>query len=130
MAAAILEHLAGHQVHAASAGARMGYVDPYVIAVMDEIGIDISEHEPRALSDIGDELYDFIITLSPEAHHHAIELTRVMATEVEYWPTSDVTVFADLEDRRQRLAHYRNVRDGLFRRIQSRFSLENRGVTV
>jgi protein-tyrosine-phosphatase len=131
MAAAILTHLLGRRIEVRSAGVRAGELDPYAVAVMDEIGIDISDHEPRTLRDIGDEIYDLIITLSPEAQHHAVELTRIMAAEVEYWPTEDATVYGDWESREELLAHYRHVRDQLFQRIKTRFLPEGGGgVTV
>lgn len=124
MAAGILAHLAGHRIRVSSAGVRRGEPDPYAIAVMDEIGIDISDHEPRSLKTLSDEVYDLIITLSPEAHHHAVELTRVMPAEVEYWPTYDATVTATRGSREEIAAYYRRVRDELFARIKARFGAE------
>lgn len=130
MAAAILQHLMGPRVRVASAGVRAGHSDPYAVAVMDEIGIDISDHEPLALGDIEGELFDLVITLSPEAHHHGLEMTRVMPAEVEYWPTPDVTMVAEMGGREEALAAYRKVRDGLFRRIKQRFLPAGGGPTV
>ena len=49
MAAAILRHLAGKRAYVASAGVRAGTSDPFVTAVMDEIGIDVSQHTPNTL---------------------------------------------------------------------------------
>ena len=129
MAAAMLGHLAGGRISVASAGVRAGGPDPYAMAVMDEIGIDISEHEPRMLEDLGDATFDLIITLSPEAHHHALELTRTMAVAVEYWPTLDAATLAGAGPREAVLNRYRLVRDGLFARIIARFGLEG-GPTV
>lgn len=123
MAAAILGHLAGARVRVSSAGVRAGAPDPYMVAVMDEIGIDVSEHDPRSMESLGDETFDLIITLSPEAHHHALELTRVMAADVEYWPTLDATVKAGKSTREATLVRYRYVRDQLFSRIKTRFGL-------
>jgi protein-tyrosine-phosphatase len=122
MAAAILQHLMGQRVHVASAGVRAGITDPYAVAVMDEIGIDISEHEPTTLRDIEGEPFDLIVTLSPEAHHHGVELTRTHPAEVEYWPTPDATAAVDPDDREHTLAAYRAVRDSLFQKIKTRFT--------
>jgi protein-tyrosine-phosphatase len=130
MAAAILRHLLGHDVIVASAGVRAGIPDPYAVAVMDEIGIDISDHEPSTLKDIEGEAFDLIITLSPEAHHHAIELTRINPAEVEYWPTPDATVHLESANRDQLLDAYRAVRDSLFQRIKERFLPHGGGPTV
>jgi protein-tyrosine-phosphatase len=123
MAAAILRHLAGRRVYVASAGVRAGEVDPFVVAVMEEIGIDVSRHEPRTLRDLDDTSFDLIITLSPEAHHQALELTRTMAVEVEYWPTFDASMMTGQGSREQVLDAYRAVRDRLFKRIKARFAL-------
>lgn len=129
MAAAILGHLAGSRIVVTSAGVRAGDPDPFAIAVMDEIGIDMSDHEPRVLGAVRHELFDRIVTLSPEAHHHALEFTRIMAAEVRYWPTEDATAYAFLvrETREQRLGHYRHVREQLFRRIKAEFMPEGTG---
>ncbi len=129
MAAAILSHLAGRRVKVASAGVRAGSNDPYMVAVMDEIGIDTSDHEPRPLENIGDDVFDLIITLSPEAHHHGLELTRIMPATVEYWPTHDATVMQEGATRNENLARYRQVRDEIFARVKARFGLEG-GPTV
>lgn len=130
MAAAILQHLTGGRLHVASAGVRAGLLDPYAVAVMDEIGIDISDHEPAPLSDIESEIFDLIITLSPEAHHHGIELTRVIPAAIEYWPTPDATIVLESDDRDQIIRAYRGVRDSLFRRIKDRFLPQSGGPTV
>jgi protein-tyrosine-phosphatase len=129
MAASLLAHLIGPAVRVASAGVRAGNPDPYVMAVMDEIGIDVCDHEPRSFRDLGDETFDLIITLSPEAHHHALELTRVMAVTVEYWPTVDATLPSAGVSRQEAANRYRHVRDTLYRKIKARFAIEG-GPTV
>ena len=129
MAAAILRHLAGRRVYVESAGVRAGGADVFAQAVMDEIGIDITKHAPRTIRDLHDTSFDLIITLSPEAHHQALELTRTMAVEVEYWPTFDATMMIGQGSREQTLQAYRTVRDSLFGRIKQRFGLEG-GPTV
>ena len=129
MASAILRHLAGKRAYVASAGVRAGETDPFVTVVMDEIGIDVSQHSPNTLRDLHDTSFDLIVTLSPEAHHQALELTRTMAVDVEYWPTVDATVMLGHEAREQTLMHYREVRDQLFERIRKRFGFEG-GPTV
>jgi protein-tyrosine-phosphatase len=121
MAAAILKHLTGRRVYVESAGVRPGAHDPFVATVMDEIGIDMTGHTPHAISDLEDTSFDLIITLSPEAHHQALELTRTMAVDVEYWPTLDPSFVVG--NREQILASYRMVRDQLFTRIKVRFGL-------
>jgi protein-tyrosine-phosphatase len=122
MAAAILRHLAGRRAYVESAGVRAGGPDAFAAAAMEEIGM--SHHAPRTLRDLHDTSFDLIVTLSPEAHHQALELTRTMAVEVEYWPTFDATLMIGHASREQVLQAYRDVRDTLFRRIKQRFALE------
>jgi protein-tyrosine-phosphatase len=123
MAAGILRHLARSRIYARSAGVRPGEPDPFAIAVMDEIGIDIARHHPRAIEDLEDTSFDLIITLAPEAHHKVLELTRTMAADVEYWPTMDPSAVSG--NREQILDAYRAVRDQLFERIRSRFAFSS-----
>jgi protein-tyrosine-phosphatase len=119
MAAAIMKHLYGQRSYIASCGVRPGNPDPFVATVMDEIGIDLGRHRPQSFEDLEDTSFDLVISLSPEAHHRALELTRTMAIEAEYWPTLDPSVTAG--SREQILDSYREVRDQLMRRIRQRF---------
>lgn len=125
MGAAMLSHLTAARIYVASAGVRAaGEVDGFAQAVMQELGIDISGHTPHTIADLNDTSFDLIITLSPEAHHQALELTRTMAVDVEYWPTLDATLSIADGSRAQILDGYRNVRDQLFARIKQRFRIE------
>ena len=129
MAAAILRHLAGHRIYVESAGVRAGGADHFAEAVMNEIGISIADHKPHTLRELHDTSFDIIVTLSPEAHHQALEFTRTMAVDVEYWPTFDATMMVGHGSREQTLQAYRDVRDQLFNRIKQRFGFEG-GPTV
>jgi protein-tyrosine-phosphatase len=125
MAEAILKHLARARVYVVSAGVRAGEPDPFAEAVMEELGIDISAHKPQSLGDLADTSFDLIVSLSPEAHHKALQLAEGYAIDVEYWPTADPTLAHG--SREQILDAYRGVRDGLFRRIKARFPLMSAG---
>lgn len=128
MAAALLKQMLGGLIYVGSVGVRKGELDPFASAVMDEIGIDIHAHGPitfEELEDLEGLNFDLIITLSPEAHHKAIELTRTLAADVEYWPTADPTVVEG--SRSQRLDAYREIRDQLTERIRQRFSRPSSG---
>jgi protein-tyrosine-phosphatase len=116
MAEAIARHLFGREVYFASAGVRCGELDGFAIAAMDEIGIDISRHKPQTFEDLEDSSFDLIVTLSPEAHHRALEFTRAMAVDVIYWPTLDPTAVQG--QREAVLDVYRGVREGLQKRIK------------
>jgi protein-tyrosine-phosphatase len=123
MAAAMLRQMVGKSLYVGSAGVRKGELDPFAAAAMEEIGIDIHAHRPvtfEELDDLEGLNFDLIVTLSPEAHHRALDLTRTIAADVEYWPTPDPT---DTEgSREQKLDAYRAVRDMLLARIKERFS--------
>ncbi|HEX4158562.1 MAG TPA: hypothetical protein VHY79_08805 [Rhizomicrobium sp.] len=120
MAAALMHHLYGRFVFIDSVGVRSGEPDPFAAEAMDEIGIAIGGHKPKRFEDLEDASFDLIVTLSPEAHHKAMELTRIMAVDVEYWPTFDATAVEG--SRAQRLDAYRSVRDELQHHIEQRFA--------
>jgi protein-tyrosine-phosphatase len=123
MAESLLRQMFPHALYVKSAGARKGELDPFADAVMAELGQDISGHKPMTFEDLDDWEglnFDLIITLSPEAHHRALELTRTLATDVEYWPTQDPTTTHG--SREQKLAAYREVCDSLLLRIRKRFA--------
>jgi protein-tyrosine-phosphatase len=122
MAEGLLKHLLGHRIYVDSVGVRAAEINPFAVSVMEEIGIDLSKHRPKAFDGLEDTSYDLIITLSPEAQHQAVELTRTMACEVEYWPTFDPTIVEG--SRETCLAAYREVREGLQRHIEDRFALD------
>lgn len=128
IAAALFAQIFGRAIYVGSAGVRKGESDPFAVAVMEEIGIDISKHKPITFEEL-DEWeglnFDLIVTLAPEAHHRALELTRAGGTEVEYWPTADPTVIEG--NREQRLNAYREVRDQLLARIRQRFVGQSTG---
>jgi protein-tyrosine-phosphatase len=119
MAESILKHLHGHHVYVDSVGVRMGELDGFVVAVMDEIGIDLARHRPKTFDDLEDSSFDLVVSLSPEAQHKAVEMTRVMACEVEFWNTFDPSMIEGNRD--ARLDAYRQVRDQLMERIKARF---------
>ena len=122
MAEGLLKHLLGHRVYVDSVGVRPLEIDPFVVEVMDELGIDLSRHRPKSFDDLEDTSYDLIVSLSPEAQHSAVELTRTMACEVEFWNTLDPSIVEG--NREMRLEAYRQVRDQLMRRIERRFELD------
>lgn len=121
MAEAMAKHFFGKSIYVQSAGAKKGQLDPFALSVLDEIGIDAHKHKPKSIEELEEWEglnFDLIISLSPEAHHKALDLTRTSAAEVEYWPTADPTAVQG--SREQVLDAYREVRDGLMRRIKAR----------
>src|SRR6201992_797561 len=123
MAESLLQRMFPHGLYVKSAGARKGELDPFAVAVMAELGQDISGHKPTTVDELEDWEglnFDLLIPLSPEAHHRALERTRTHAAEVEYWPTHDPTGAEG--NREQKLQAYREVCDTLSMRIRKRFS--------
>ena len=114
MAESLLQRMFPQALYVRSAGVKKGELDPFAVAVMAELGQDISTHKPTTFDELEDWEglnFDLIITLSPEAHHKALELTRTLAADVEYWPTRDPT--GTEGNREQKLAAYRDVCDTL-----------------
>jgi len=106
-------------VFVASAGVRAGQRDPFVDAVLEEDGLSLGARHPQRLDEMEDIYFDLIVTLAPEAHHAALELTRSLSVEVEYWPTADPS---NATGTRERIMDaYRDVRDRLRARIAERF---------
>jgi protein-tyrosine-phosphatase len=128
MAAALFNQIFGRAIYVGSAGVRKGELDPFAVAVMDEIGLDISRHKPVTFEEIEEWEglnFDLIVTLAPEAHHRALEITRTNAIDVEYWPTADPSAVEG--SREQRLEAYRDVRDQILARIRQRFIARGTG---
>ncbi|MBI5122176.1 MAG: arsenate reductase ArsC [Rhodospirillales bacterium] len=120
MAEALMKRLFGTRVFVDSVGVKAGEPDGFMIAVMEEEGIDMRRHRSKTFEHLDDTSFDLVISLSPEAQHKAVDLTRHMACEVEYWPTFDCTAVDG--DREARLEAYRKVRDDLKHRLLARFS--------
>lgn len=119
MAEGIMKRLHGTRIFVDSVGVKAGDIDPFVVAVMEEIGVDVAKHRPKTFEELEDDSFDVVVSLSPEAQHKAVELTRTNACEVEFWPTFDPTLVEG--SREARLEAYRQVRDDLERKIRHRF---------
>ena len=126
MAEALLLRDFGDRVYVDSCGVKLdargedtGPVDPFVAAVMAEVGCDLSGHRAKTFDDLNADAFDLVISLTPQAQHRAVEMTRGRAVTIEYWPTQDPT---DADGSREaRLASYREVRDALAAHIIQRF---------
>jgi protein-tyrosine-phosphatase len=122
MAENILRFLHGRRIFVQSAGVRSSEVDAFAVEAMDEIGIDISRHRSRSFEQLDDDYFDLVISLSPEAQHRAVELTRHSHCELKFWHMPDPSVIEGT--RETRLDAYRSLRDLLMRRIQAQFPIE------
>jgi protein-tyrosine-phosphatase len=119
MAEALMKYLHGQQIYVQSVGVRPTELDPFAVAALDEIGIDLSRHRPKGFEDLEDDYFDLVISLSPEAQHRAVELTRTSSCEIEFWPMLDPSLTEG--SREVRLAAYRTMRDDLLARLTRRF---------
>ena len=119
MAAALMRQIHGARIFVDSAGVRTAPVDPFAVAVMAEIGIDLAAHRAKRMTDLDDSSFDLVVSFSPDAQHLAVELTRTSACEVEFWPVFDPTAVEG--SREETLNAYRLVRDHLRKRILQRF---------
>jgi protein-tyrosine-phosphatase len=124
LAEGLLKRLAGDRIYVDSCGLRLppeasAGADPFVEAVMAEVGCNLGGHRAKTFEDLDDESFDLVISLTPQAQHRAVELTRHRAVEIEYWPTLDPTLIGGARD--VRIAAYRDVRDALCARIAERF---------
>jgi protein-tyrosine-phosphatase len=120
MAEALMKLIFGDRVYVDSCGVKAGEGDdPFVTAVMDEVGADLAGHRAKGFAELEDGSFDLVISLTPEAQHSAVELARGRATQIEYWPTHDPTLTEG--SREAVLEAYRTVRDALRVRIETRF---------
>ncbi|MDP6475233.1 MAG: low molecular weight phosphatase family protein [Alphaproteobacteria bacterium] len=120
MAEGIMKNLVGTRMFVDSVGVRKGQPDGFTIAVLDEIGVDLNNHRPKTFEELEDESFDLVISLSPEAQHKAVEMTRTSHCEVEFWHTMDPSIVEG--SRETRLHAYRDMRDQLHERLRQRFA--------
>ena len=121
MAEALAKRLYGHSSYIDSVGVRATDVDGFAVSVLDEMNIDVHRHHAKTFEDIDPASFDLIVTLSPEAHHRALEFTRGTATEVEYWPMPDASAVEG--SREVRLDAYRRTRDQVLAKLKARFGV-------
>ena len=121
MAEALAKRLYGRSLYVDSVGVRASEVDGFAVSVLDELDIDVHRHHAKTFEDVDPASFDLIVTLSPEAHHSALEFTRGTATEVEYWPTPDPSAVEG--SREMRLDAYRHTRDQVLARLKARFGV-------
>jgi protein-tyrosine-phosphatase len=119
MAEAMAKRLYGQSSYIDSVGVRECDVDGFAVAALDELGIDVHRHHAKTFDDVDPASFDLIVTLSPEAHHRALEFTRGTAAEVEYWPIPDPSAVEGV--REVRLEAYRRTRDLILARLKARF---------
>jgi protein-tyrosine-phosphatase len=119
MAEALMKSLIEFAAYVDSIGVLAAERNEFAVAAMKEIGINLSTHKPKTFDDLEDGSADLIITLSPEAHERALEVTRHSATEVEFWDIPDPMLVGGNRD--SRMEAFRDVRRLRTERIKARF---------
>ena len=113
MAEGLLRHLAGDRFEVCSGGVVPSYVRPNAIAVMKELGIDISEHRSKSVNEYLDTSFDYVITVCDYAAQRCPtfpgDANRI------HWSIADPVVIGDDE---AQCEAFRVARDDLKRRIQ------------
>jgi protein-tyrosine phosphatase len=119
MAEGIMKRFHGNQVFVDSAGVRQGGLDPMMVEVMGEIGVDMSRHKPKTFENLTDDSFDMAIALSQEGKGAADEMTRYMSCDVRLWNIVDPSLTEG--SREARLAAYRATRDQIQHKILDLF---------
>ncbi len=119
MAEGIMKRFHGGQVFVDSVGVRQGGLDPMMVEVMAEIGVDMSRHKPKIFGNLAADSFDVAVALSDEARQAAADLTRYMHCDVRRWNVADPSLMEGSRD--ARLASYRQTRDELQQKILDLF---------
>jgi arsenate reductase len=112
LAEGILRAAAGDAIRVASAGSKpAGYVHPLAIAAMREIGIDISSHRSKHLSEFLDQSVETVITVCGNAD----QVCPMFPGQVNrhHWGFDDPAHATGTEE--EKLAVFRRVRDEIRR---------------
>ena len=107
MAEGLLVHYAGDRFEVESAGTKPGRVRPEAIAVMKELGIDISSHRSKHVDEFKGQSFDYVLTVCDNAK----ESCPVFPGNAKRIHTAfeDPAAFQGTEE--ERLAFFRRVRN-------------------
>jgi arsenate reductase (thioredoxin) len=110
MAEAWLNHFCGEQFEAESAGLSPGTLNPLVVKVMQEVGIDISHKQTQAVSDLLDagKKYTYVVTVCDESSAESCPVFPGIAEKL-HWGFPDPSVLTGTEE--EKLAKIREIRD-------------------
>lgn len=115
MAEGLLRHDAGDRFEVESAGARPSRVRPEAIAVMNELGIDISGHRSKSVDEFRDQSFDYVLTVCDNAKE-SCPIYPGHANRLHH-NFEDPAAVEGSEERR--LAAFREVRDQIRQYFQS-----------
>jgi arsenate reductase len=109
MAEGLLRHDGGAAFEVASAGTKPSHVRPEAIAVMGEIGIDISGHRSKSVDEFAGQAFDYVITVCDNAKESCPIFPAV--TKRIHWSLDDPAAVQGSEEERR--AEFRRVRNQL-----------------
>jgi len=121
MAEGFLRHLAGDQFEAASAGAQATRVNPDAVRVMKEVGIDISAHRSKDVSEFLGQRFTYVVRVCDKAK----ETCPIFPNAFRYfdWGLDDPAAAEGTEA--ERLAVFRRVRDEIGERVRAFIAKES-----
>lgn len=113
MAEAFLRDVAGEQFEALSAGAEASTLDPDAVAVMDEVGLDISGQTPKKVDAYLRERVAFLVTLCDREIERTCPIFPGAIWRLK-WPIENPET---ARNRQERLAMVRRARDEIRARV-------------
>ncbi len=113
MAEGLLRQMAGDRFEVASAGVAPTNVRPEAIAVMREIGLDISHHRSKSVDEFLTQAFDYVITVCDNANEQCP--TFPGSTKRIHWSFEDPAAVVGYEV--TRLNVFRRVRDQIKARL-------------
>jgi arsenate reductase len=118
MAEGLARHMLPEDYIVQSAGSAPGKVNPYAIAVMSELGIDIKNQVSKSVDDLDKSGIELVITLCAE------EVCPVFSGKVErlHWPLPDPASREPLDEAIM-LDRFRAARNAIRQKIEEEFSL-------
>jgi arsenate reductase len=115
MAEGLLRHEGGDRFEVFSAGTRPSRIRPEAIAVMDEIGIDISGHRSKSVEEFRGADLDFVITVCNNADQNCPIFPG--QTRRLHWPFDDPAAVEGSDDEKR--AAFQRIRDQIHGRIMA-----------
>jgi arsenate reductase (thioredoxin) len=114
MAEGLLRHDAGDRFDVFSAGTRPTQVRPEAIAVMRELGIDISGQRSKSIDEFSGLIFDYVVTVCDNAQRSCP--TFPASTKQIHWSLEDPAAVEGSYE--HRLAAFRRIRDELRARLR------------
>jgi arsenate reductase len=118
MAAALLNKRCGECFEAQSAGLEPGRINPLVIEVLQELGIDISKKTTQRVFDVwkSGQMFQFVVTVCSEAEAEGCPIFPGVTTRL-HWPFDDPSKFTGAHA--EKLEETRRIRDQIHAKIDS-----------